>query len=106
MWRIWLKKHVLWQNSDTFVTEVGLSVSVGCTTLGIPHDICTGQMLCEGTQCHPALNALCGVTPGDGVGSRTGPRHSTCSGVVIWGNSLTGNGKQMGWFYMSHNARL
>lgn len=68
MWHIWLKKHVLWQNSDMFVTEVGLSVCVGCTMLGIARDVCTGQMLPEGTQCHPVVNVLWGVTPGDKVG--------------------------------------
>lgn len=39
-------------------------------------------------------------------GSRAGLLHSICSVVVLWGNLLTGNGKQMGWFYMSHSAGL
>lgn len=84
---------------DTPRQEAHVTFAQGRCCMNAP-SIAQGLTLCGKVRRGPA-------EPGRwDCGSRAGLLDSICSVVVLWGNSLTGNGKQMGWFYMSHNTGL
>lgn len=107
-------KHVLWHESDTFLTELGLGACMGYTITPC-QEVCA--MPARGGHCMNApsitqlLMACSEVSQGwgsreTGMWEQGGLRDSICSVVVLRGNLLPDNEKQMGWFYMSRNAGL